>query len=851
VPCAMTSYAESFRHNLHLLDGVEAFFPSPNPTLQNPAFADASYRLLIVRLSPSHDVDRSVPHLFLFQEARRALPNAYIDMAFLPGSHDRAAFDRLDIPLLVGTQSLRPLQDFDLVLVSNAYTLELINLPFLLLRSGVPLFASERASSWPPILLGGSNAMASQAIIRPNGDSLADGIFFGEGEGRVGDLVSCLRDHATEGKAAALKTARDTVPGLWVAGSLETTVKSIVCKPNHQQLLTEYPILNTPAAGTADLQITYGCPAFCSFCFEGYDRKPYREVPWPQLISAAEKIKREQGNEAINLYGFNFNSHERILDIILALNRRFQRVSYRSQRLDILNRTSHLLEAEVAAGKDEFTFGIEGISERQRGFLHKSLSQDEIRDLLHRLLRQRIRRLKLFYILTGHESEEDVREFREFVKWVKQVNRSRRRPVRVIFSFGLLIRMPFTPLRYAALSMDESTWRPRIGKAKSACETNGFEFRLAYDWETYCTTQVLAIGGYWLADQIAELARREHCFDGALPPSYWEELQCALIQSGQWNGYLLGEKPPDYEFALGFVDAGMRPGFLYSQYEEAKRSLSSLALAASETGVDSGYCLGDTSHEGTCLGCGACTTPDQRLSLTHHTTHYPQLGQEYLGTLERLMADKRRLAPGFFRILVDATLAGADAPFVNAFVFRELVRLCPDQAANLLEVRESLLSTPQNSGRFPGATGETVFSLKAWDIDQLAGRLEGARAGSSLIGVLGPAQGFQPGVFKSIQVDIVLPEHLFYDPRSRLEAYLRTSFIRFSVRRDGTCYTFDLPGRALKKKVLFGGSFESERGFFRARLVVGPKFDGTAFLDSFGTPRLSRHAQLRVSRITW
>ena len=136
---------------------VEPFLPFDNPTFDNPGFEDASYRVLIVRLSPFRDVDKSIPHLFLFQEVRRALPRAFVDLAFFPSTPDRALFDQEGIPYLVGVQSLRSADEFDLVLISNAYTLELINLPVLLIRSGIPLFSSQRGPEWPILVLGGSN----------------------------------------------------------------------------------------------------------------------------------------------------------------------------------------------------------------------------------------------------------------------------------------------------------------------------------------------------------------------------------------------------------------------------------------------------------------------------------------------------------------------------------------------------------------------------------------------------------------------------------------------------------------------------------------------------------------------
>jgi hypothetical protein len=486
---------------------VEPFLPFDNPTFDNPGFHDAAYRVLIVRLSPFRDVDRSIPHLFLFQEVRRALPHAFVDLAFFPSTPDRALFDREGVPYLVGVQSLRSADEFDLVLISNAYTLELINLPVLLIHSGIPLFSSQRGPEWPILVLGGSNSMAAQSIIRDDGDSLVDGIFFGEGEELVGELVRFLHRHRGEDRRDVLEQAAHRVTGFWAAGSLRATAKAVRCAPEEQFLPVEYPILNSSEVHTANLQITYGCPAFCAFCFEGYDRKPYRELPLPEILSAARRIKRVQGVEELNLYSFNFNTHQDIFDIVAELHTLFDRVSFKSQRVDVLQRTEGLLEAEVEADKHNFTLGIEGISERQRTWLHKSLSTNDIEALLERVFEQKIRTVKFFYVLTGHETDEDIEGFRGFVRWLKETRRSRNRRVRVIFSFGPLVRMPFTPLQYDRLNLDEGAWRPLVGQVKSACETNGFEFRLAFDWPAYCTTQVLALGGHWLVEPLVALAR--------------------------------------------------------------------------------------------------------------------------------------------------------------------------------------------------------------------------------------------------------------------------------------------------------------------------------------------------------
>jgi len=654
----MTDYTHVVGGRLHLFRDAAPFLPRHNPTTGNPEFALASYRVLIVRLSPFRDVDRSVPHLFLWQEMRRALPHAYIDLAFFPDQADRAALDELGAPYLLGTRSMRSIEDFDLALISNAYTLELVNLPFLLIHSRVPLFASERDDRYPPLILGGSNAPIVQAIVREDGDSVVDGIYFGEGEGRVARLVAALTTPGAS-KAERLHAAASQVQGFWAAGELRPVAKAVARQPRATDLPLDYPLLNSPKAHTTHLQITYGCPAFCSFCFEGYDRKPYRELPTEELLDVARQLKVTHGSEEVSLDSFNFNTHRDILSLPLSLHRLYDRVSLMSQRVDILQRVGGLLDAEIAAGKASFTLGIEGISERQRAFLHKSLPTEDIVSLLERLLGKRIREIKLFFILTGHESDKDIIEFRAFVRQLKAVRRAGNRGIRVIFSFGLLIRMPFTPLRYDRLYLDEAHWRPLIGQAKSTCETNGFEFRLAFDWPTYCVTQVLALGGHWLTETVVALARAGHCFDGGISPEYWEALRAWMVKRGHWGDAFLAEKSADHVFAMDWVSSDIQPGFLYRQFQAAR------------AGKDRGYCLGSADGDGTCLGCGACADAEQRRTLTMHRIHEPipstgMSGSSYLAELRAMVARKRRLQPVYWHVRLAGWLGGVHPAFLFA-----------------------------------------------------------------------------------------------------------------------------------------------------------------------------------------
>ncbi len=824
----MADYSAFFAQEGYRLQAAEHYLPRPNPTFANPAFADAEFRVLIVRLSPFRDAARSTPHLFLAQAVRRALPGAYVDMAFFPPHHDRQSFVQASVPLLVGSQSHHSAEDFDVVLISNAYVLELINLPYLLLHSGIPLMASQRDERWPLLILGGSNALATQAIFGPDGDCIVEAVFFGEGEGQVETLLKRLSRARNAPKSQRLAQAQAEVTGLWVVGAGSVHIEKAICRaPGAEALLTNYPLLNDAEVGAARLQINYGCPAFCSFCFEGYDRKPYREVPLADILDAARHLKR-QGCAEIDLYSFNFNTYSEIFPLLLDLNRIFDRVSFMSQRVDILYATPGLLAAEIAADKRSFTLGIEGISERQRAFLHKSLSLDAIRGVLAALLREKIREIKLFYILTGYETEEDIAEFRNFVSELKALRRRSNPGIRIIFSVGLLVRMPFTPLRYDRLFLDEDEWRQIIGSVKSACETNGFEFRMPAPWDEVAVSQVLAMGDWWLLEPLIALAEQEHCYDLALTPGYWQALQAWLVAHGYWEPSWLGEKGADHVFPLDFGLSSVSAEFLYRQYQQARAA------------VDEGYCLGTAERSGHCLGCAACGDGDTRRSLLTHQIVAPS--SSYWKTLPQLLQTKWRLKPVYVRMRVPEFAMWTEPEWRNAWAMRMVLAAAPHLEDLLLSARESLFTVREQQARWGAVAGESIFALKAWDNAALVASVAALPSSD----VLGVTENFTPGVFQTARLHLTLPTTFFPDAAIRLRDFLREAYLPVNLRRDGESLCFELSPKALKKRVVLEGRCTQTASAAELLLHVSARFELLAYLRSFGHTDLYREAQVTV-----
>ncbi|MDP2845712.1 MAG: radical SAM protein, partial [Candidatus Methanoperedens sp.] len=464
----MTDYSEFVLKNFHKLDGYRAYFPRNNLTFNNPVFEDAQLKVLIVRLSPFPNIRESITHHFLFQEVRRALPYAYIDYAFFPNPKNIPLFLNNNIPFFHGIQSLHSISDFDLVLVSNSFTLELLNLPYLFLNTGIPALKSKRRDVLPVIIMGGSNALMAQCAISPEGESFVDALFFGEGEGEVSSIASIVNNNKKLPKAELLEILEKEVHGFFdIRVPIPDSVSiSPPKQPHVSHILADYPILNTDIENTAKLQITQGCSCFCSFCFEGYTRKPFREYSPQDILEKALEIKLKHAPSQLDLLSFNFNMHTGISRIIADLNEVAKFVNFKSQRADIIAMRPLLLDAEILSGKRTYTIGVEGISDRMRRYLHKSLNEQELLKSLELIYAKKPRQLKLFFIITGLENDNDRKEFKDFIMKLKQLKSKLAPGCRTIKSFGLLVNLPITPMQFAPAIKDPESIKQIKGDLK-------------------------------------------------------------------------------------------------------------------------------------------------------------------------------------------------------------------------------------------------------------------------------------------------------------------------------------------------------------------------------------------------
>jgi hypothetical protein len=134
-------------------------------------------------------------------------------------------------------------------------------------------------------------------------ECLVDAFFFGEGEGRVQDIVRLASNGLQGGapKSTILTEIASEVEGFWPCASQFTAMRAL--SRQRPLPLVSPLVLNGENAGHTKLAITAGCSGHCAFCLEGWDRRPYREKSLQELRRRALASQKSHG--ASDVEGFS------------------------------------------------------------------------------------------------------------------------------------------------------------------------------------------------------------------------------------------------------------------------------------------------------------------------------------------------------------------------------------------------------------------------------------------------------------------------------------------------------------------------------------------------------------------
>lgn len=358
---------------------------------------------------------------------------------------DRFTLDNPDRGSITG----RKLREFDLILASANYELDLLYLAKLLADSGVEVLAEKRDMK-PLVIVGGLAAMSNPEPFL----DLADASFIGDGEILLQKLVRYL-DILPKDPRGFLDSLGE---GIYTG---EERVKKIFIEDLNNSIHPTVEIRSRkiePVFGEGFyVEISRGCRWLCKFCLESYVMYPYRCRSLETVRNLVDEGLKHVDRRRVVIYSSSPFDHPGIRDLLKYLVENEIDFSLPSIRWDTVRLDD--LDMISKSSQRTLTLAPETMSSSLGCSIGKCFDPTAFSELATAALRRGFN-IKL-YIVVGFPSErdEDLQETLRHLKKLSTLSREFGR--RLTVNINPLIPKPHTPLQDSSL-LTEKEYLKRV-----------------------------------------------------------------------------------------------------------------------------------------------------------------------------------------------------------------------------------------------------------------------------------------------------------------------------------------------------------------------------------------------------
>jgi radical SAM superfamily enzyme YgiQ (UPF0313 family) len=513
-----------------------------------------------------------------FQSVYR-LFNAHDDVVcervFLPPKQELA--HALETPgSLVTIESQTAVSGMDVLAFSVSFEWDYTNVVTLLRLAGLPIYAAERTSRHPLVVIGGAVTFVNPEPLAP----FADLIAAGEGEVLVPALVEHLRSHGD--RATMLKTAASSrgfyVPSLYnvryesdgTIARVDAVADSGAPMPVRKAALTATTAVEPPATSifTPDtefgsrllIEVVRGCANLCRFCWAGYNYLPVRAFPADRILDIAAAARPHATR--IGLVSIALCDHPDIERLLTGLIEMGYAISPASLRLDDL--TEPIIRLLQQSGERSLTIAPETGSDRLRRVINKAMTNADIIEKADQIFASGIENLKLYYMIgLPTEDDSDLEAIRDLTAGIRDRMmthaRLRGRVGRISASVNPLVPKPGTAYQWMPMEQPAVIAQKIKRLRKLVADLDNVYFSLKSERHSFYQA-LLSLGDRRVAPVIVAAERNGGQWRAALAETAVDA-----------DFYVFRDRSRDRVLPWDIIDGGVKASFYRSEYEKGLR----------------------------------------------------------------------------------------------------------------------------------------------------------------------------------------------------------------------------------------------------------------------------------------
>ncbi|HZX48960.1 MAG TPA: TIGR03960 family B12-binding radical SAM protein [Nitrospirota bacterium] len=424
----------------------------------------------------TYEIGMSHLGLKILYQVINSMDDVVAERAFVPWTDMEEALISKGLPML-SLESSIPLARFDILGFTLPYELCYTNVLTMLSLSGIPIHSSERDSSFPLIIGGGSAVFNPEPVA-----DFFDLFFLGDGEEGITDIINTYNKwKESGGSRKSLLIELSKIEGVYVPSLYnveyndDLTIRSIVPSKGaadsvRRRLLEDLDKAPFPTAPVLPymqavhdrltIEIARGCTHGCRFCQAGITYRPVRERSPEKILSIIEDSLNNTGYEEVSLSSLSTGDFACLGSTLTSLIKNYmdKRVSFSLPSLRVGTLTPVIIEQITKTKNAGFTIAPEAGTERLRKVINKEMDEGVLETTAKDVFSRGVKSIKMYFMVgLPTETDEDLQGIITLAQKVKDIGRRFGKGGKdITVSISAFVPKAHTPFQwYGHISPDE------------------------------------------------------------------------------------------------------------------------------------------------------------------------------------------------------------------------------------------------------------------------------------------------------------------------------------------------------------------------------------------------------------